>query len=72
MAYKKAKKENKKEVLKSEELVVKEEKKAPTFIRMITPCYTHKGNFKAGQVLEADEELQKYFKDNAIYFEKLS
>ena len=58
---------------KSEDQAPKVEvKKTPTFIRMITPCITHKGDFKAGQVLEADDELQAYFKENAIFFEKLN
>lgn len=58
---------------KSEDQAPKvEAKKTPTFIRMITPCITHKGDFKAGQVLEADDELQAYFKENAIFFEKLN
>ena len=79
MASKKAKKEKKVLAVSEEKSsVVKEEssqevsKKIPSFIRMITPCVTAKGNFKAGQVLEADEDLQNYFKENAIYFEKLN
>lgn len=79
MASKKAKKEKKVLAVSEEKSsVAKEEssqevsKKIPSFIRMITPCVTAKGNFKAGQVLEADEDLQNYFKENAIYFEKLN
>lgn len=60
------------EVKSEDQAPVVEDKKTPTFIRMITPCITHKGDFKAGQVLEADEDLQAYFKENAIFFEKLN
>lgn len=79
MASKKAKKEKKVLAVSEEKSsVAKEEssqvvsKKIPTFIRMITPCITVRGDFSAGQVLEADEDLQNYFKENAICFEKLN
>lgn len=87
MASKKAKKEKKVLAVSEEKvLAVSEEKssvakedspkpvlkKVPTFIRMITPCITARGDFSAGQVLEADEDLQNYFKENAICFEKLN